>query len=166
MDYICPYLSPLGDMTLVSDGDNLTGLFFDGQKGFASILKEEPIEKDLPVFAKTLRWLDIYFGGGIPDFVPPLSPKGTPFQKEVWDILLTIPYGETLTYGDIAGIFTKERGFARMSPQAIGGAVGRNPISLIVPCHRVIGTNGELVGYAGGLERKAKLLALEKGNPL
>ncbi len=161
MDYIHHYHSPLGDATLASDGKNLIGLWFDDQKHFACNLEENAKEENLPIFDEAIRWLDIYFGGGVPDFLPPLAPRGSAFQKEVWDILLTIPYGRTMTYGDIAEIFRKRRGFAKMSAQAIGGAVGHNPISLIIPCHRVVGANGKLTGYAGGLERKSWLLSLE-----
>ena len=162
MDCLHHYVSPLGAMTLASDGQNLIGLWLDGQKHFACNLEGDAEEKDLPVFEETVRWLDAYFGGNAPDFVPSLAPRGTPFQKEVWDILLTIPYGKTMTYGDIAGILAKRRGFAKMSAQAVGGAVSHNPISLIIPCHRVVGANGKLTGYAGGLDRKAKLLSLER----
>ena len=162
MDCIDYYSSPLGRMILASDGEKLTGLWFDGQKHFASSLKETPIKKSLPVFEETIRWLDIYFNGGIPDFIPPLSLLGTPFQKEVWEILLTIPYGKTMTYGEIAKMLADRRGLPRMSAQAVGGAISRNPISIIVPCHRVLGSNGELTGYAGGIDKKAWLLELER----
>lgn len=162
MDCIDYYSSPIGRMILASGGEKLTGLWFDGQKHFASSLKETPINKSLPVFEETIRWLDIYFNGGIPDFIPPLSLLGTPFQKEVWEILLTIPYGKTMTYGEIAKMLADRRGLPRMSAQAVGGAIGRNPISIIVPCHRVLGSNGELTGYAGGIDKKAWLLELER----
>ncbi len=162
MDRVHHYVSPFGNMTLASDGSNLIGLWFDHQKHFACGLKESAQEGDLPIFDEAIRWLDVYFDGGIPDFIPPLAPRGSVFQKEVWDILLTIPYGKTMTYGDIAEILGKRRGFAKMSSQAVGGAIGRNPISLIIPCHRVVGAKGKLVGYAGGLEKKAKLLSLER----
>ncbi len=161
MDYIAYYTSPLGKVTITTDGEKLTGLWFDGQKHFASSLKGSPTRKSLPVFKETIRWLDIYFNGGVPDFIPPLSLLGTSFQKEVWEILLTIPYGETMTYGEIAKILADRRGLPRMSAQAVGGAVGHNPISIIVPCHRVLGSNGELTGYAGGIDKKEKLLLLE-----
>ncbi len=164
MDYLHHYVSPLGNMTLASDGQSLIGLWFDDQKHFACTLEEPAQEKDLPVFEETIRWLDIYFEGGVPDFLPSLAPRGTAFQKEVWDALLTIPYGKTMTYGDIARILGKRRGFVKMSAQAVGGAVGYNPISLIIPCHRVVGTKGKLTGYAGGLDRKDKLLTLERIN--
>ena len=107
------------------------------------------------------RWLDLYFGGQKPDFLPPLHPEGTAFQKSVWDILLEIPYGKTISYGEIAGHIALKQGISRMSAQAVGGAVGRNPISIIIPCHRVVGADVSLTGYAGGLDRKIKLLELE-----
>lgn len=164
MDYISTYHSPLGDMLLASDGERLIGLWFEGQKHFGANLSENTSPKELSVFEKTSHWLDLYFKGEIPGFVPPLSPRGSAFQKEVWDILLSIPYGETLTYGEIAKRIAMKREMEKMSSQAIGGAVGHNPISLIIPCHRVVGAGGSLTGYAGGLEKKEKLLAWEKGD--
>ncbi len=139
MNYISHYKSPLGNITLASDGDALTGLWFDGQKHFGTTLGDEYEEKPLPVFVRTAAWLDIYFDGGIPDFTPKIALNDTDFRREVWDILLTIPYGKTITYGDIAGKIAQKRGVSSISAQAVGGAVGRNPISIIVPCHRVIG---------------------------
>ena len=109
----------------------------------------------------TARWLDAYFSGREPDFLPPLHPHGTAFQRAVWDILRSIPYGQTMTYGEIARRLAAQQGHSRMSAQAVGGAVGHNPISLIVPCHRVVGANGSLTGYAGGVERKLRLLQIE-----
>ncbi len=162
MNYIYHYNSPLGGMTLASDGEALTGLWFDGQKYFGDTLGKEFTECSLPVFAETAKWLDIYFSGEVPDFTPPISLNTTPFRKEVCDIMLTIPFGQTMTYGEIANIIAKQRGIARMSAQAVGGAVGHNPISLIIPCHRVVGADGSLTGYAGGIERKTALLRLEK----
>ena len=163
MDYTHHYDSPLGGITLASDGKALTGLWFDGQKYYADTLQKEYKEKLLPVFRKADRWLDIYFSGEVPDFTPRLHLRTTSsFRKAVWDILLTIPYGQTMTYGEIANLIAKQKGIARMSAQAVGGAVGHNPIALIVPCHRVVGTNGSLTGYAGGVERKEKLLAMEQ----
>ena len=161
MDYTHHYVSPLGGITLASDGEYLTGLWFDGQKYFADTLKTQCEQKDLDVFRRTNRWLDIYFSGKEPDFTPPLRMKGTEFRHEVWQILLTIPFGKTMTYGQIAKILADRHKVQSMSAQAVGGAVGHNPISLIVPCHRVIGTNGALTGYAGGLEKKAWLLDME-----
>ena len=162
MVYTYHYNSPLGGITLSSNGAELSGLWFDGQKYFGDTLSGVCEEKLLPVFELTIRWLDIYFGGGIPDFTPTLFTDSTPFRKAVWDILLTIPYGKTMTYGEIAGIYSQHMGAGRMSAQAVGGAVGHNPISLIIPCHRVVGANGSLTGYAGGIDRKQKLLILEK----
>ena len=157
MEYISTYQSPLGGVTLSSDGESLTGLWFDGQKYFAATLSQSHKAADLPVFRQTARWLDIYFQGLAPDFTPPLTPRGSPFRQAVWDELLRIPYGETVTYGDIA----KKLGVR--SAQAVGGAVGHNPISIIIPCHRVLGAKNDLTGYAGGLEKKAFLLTLEQG---
>ena len=161
MDFIHRYDSPLGGITLASDGAALTGLWFDGQRYFASALNRTYSEADLPVFDEACRWLDCYFSGKAPDFTPKLAPCGTAFQRAVWEILLTVPYGKTVTYGEIAGRVTEAARIPRMSARAVGGAVGRNPISLIIPCHRVIGAGGRLTGYAGGTDRKAKLLALE-----
>ena len=118
-------------------------------------------ERLTPVFEQTLDWLQIYFAGHNPAFLPPLSPGGTPFRKEVWDVLLTIPYGQTRTYGEIASVIAARRGLPHMSAQAVGGAVGHNPISLLIPCHRVVGADGSLTGYAGGVDKKAQLLKLE-----
>lgn len=162
MEYTHHYHSPLGSITLASDGESLTGLWFDGQKYFLDTLCKEHEERHLPVFEQTEQWLDLYFSGTAPSFTPPLNPKATPFQKTVWEILCSIPYGQTMTYGEIAGRIAAQKGLARMSAQAVGGAVGHNPISILIPCHRVVGTNGSLTGYAGGIERKEKLLTLEK----
>ena len=156
MDYTCHYDSPLGGITLSSDGEALTGLWFDGQKYFADTLDTEHAEKRLPVFDEAVRWLDLYFGGEVPDFTPELSPRGSAFRRRVWDALLAIPYGHTTTYGEIA----KKLGCK--SAQAVGGAVGHNPISLLIPCHRVLGADGSLTGYAGGVDKKRSLLALEQ----
>ena len=169
MTYTAHYDSPLGGITLASDGHALTGLWFDGQKHFAATLTNETYEdSDLPVFEQTRKWLDLYFAGECPDFTPPLAPQGTPFQQKVWELLLAIPYGKTTTYGKIARRFVEtfhETTLPKqhMSAQAVGGAVGHNPIAIIIPCHRVLGANGSLTGYAGGLERKKYLLALEQG---
>ena len=162
MNYIQHYTSPIGGITVASNGDALTGLWFDGQKYFGDTLSDEREEKDLPVFEQTEHWLDLYFGGKVPDFTPPLCMHGTAFRRKVWEILLEIPYGQTITYGEIAGRIARERGIGRMSAQAVGGAVGHNPISLIIPCHRVIGSNGSLTGYAGGIDKKFELLQMEK----
>ncbi len=161
MEYTHHYDSPLGGIMMASDGEALTGLWFDGQTYFADTLSEEHTAKKLPVFEQTDHWLDVYFSGKAPDFIPPLNMKATPFRKAVWEILLSIPFGHTMTYGEIAGMIAKQKGLPSMSAQAVGGAVGHNSISLIIPCHRVIGSNGNLTGYAGGLEKKRRLLAME-----
>ena len=164
MQYTTTYKSPLGQMTMASDGECLIGLWFDGQLRFASTINADEAEEcaELPVFARTRQWLDEYFSGKAPSFMPPIRMQGTDFQQMVWQLLLKIPYGTTSTYRDIARKVANERGIATMSAQAVGGAVGRNPISIIVPCHRIIGTDGTLTGYAGGIERKEKLLLLER----
>ena len=159
------YSSPLGGILIAADETGLTGLWFDGQKYFPDTFAEPAQEKETPVLRSAVLWLDGYFRGDRPDFTPPLHPSGTPFRRAVWDILLQIPYGETATYGEIARRLARERRLPGMSAQAVGGAVGHNPISLIIPCHRVVGADGSLTGYAGGLERKAYLLALEQGAP-
>lgn len=161
MIYTYEYNSPLGTITLACDGKYITGLWFNGQRHFGNILPRETEEKDMPLFRDAKRWLDIYFSGREPDFLPPLRYDSTPFRKAVCDIMLTIPYGKTITYGEIAEIIAKQKGIEKMSAQAVGGAVGHNPISLLIPCHRVVGTNGSLTGYGGGIERKVKLLELE-----
>ncbi|MCM1326127.1 MAG: methylated-DNA--[protein]-cysteine S-methyltransferase [Bacteroidales bacterium] len=162
MTYIYHYPSPLGDITVSANGSEITGLWFDGQKYFGGTLPKDYEERALPVFEETKMWLDIYFSGKSPDFTPPLKIESTPFRQAVWEILLTIPFGETMTYGEIAKVMAKKRRLAKMSAQAVGGAVGHNPISLIIPCHRVVGTGGNLTGYAGGLEKKEWLLTMEK----
>jgi len=161
MDYIRKFSSPLGELTISSDGSNITGLWLEGQKYFAATIDEiSAKESDLPVFEIAGKWLDLYFSGQEPDFLPPLAPKGTDFRQSVWKILCQIPYGKVITYGDIAkqlGAQTNSNGSAR----AVGGAVGHNPISIIIPCHRVIGANGNLTGFAGGIDKKIQLLTLE-----
>lgn len=163
MIYKTHYDSPLGGMLLSVDDKGLTGLWFDGQKYFAYGLTDQETceEQENTILTETKRWLDIYFSGKEPDFDLPISLSGTDFQKKVWGILCTIPYGKTMTYGQIAAQLAAEQGAAHMSAQAVGGAVGHNPLSIIVPCHRVVGTNGSLTGYAGGIDRKIKLLTLE-----
>ena len=151
----------MGGITLASDGEALIGLWFDGQKHFADTLSDWPEERSLPVFHDAVRWLDIYFSGKAPDFTPPLNLRTSPFRKTVWEIMLTIPFGQTMTYGEIATRVARARGLPRMSAQAVGGAVGHNAISLIIPCHRVIGSDGNLTGYGGGMDRKIHLLKLE-----
>ena len=162
MNNIFHYTSPLGEITLASNGESLTGLWFDGQKHFPHNLISESTKAELPIFKQTVKWLDSYFSGKESNFTPPLSLQTTIFRKAVYDILLTIPYGQTMTYGEIARIIAEQRGIERMSAQAVGGAVGHNPISIIVPCHRVIGADGSLTSYAGGLDKKIALLKLEK----
>ena len=164
MIYIEHYRSPLGGITIAGSGSEITGLWFDGQKYFGSTLSSEYEEKSLPVFTETKKWLDIYFSGKEPDFMPPLHMIGSPFQIAVWEILRNIPYGKTMTYGEIAKIVAEKQGLPHMSPQAVGGAVGHNKISILIPCHRVVGTDGSLTGYAGGIDKKAKLLNLEKAD--
>lgn len=162
MEYISHYQSPLGKILLSADDLGLTGLWFEGQKYYALHLDKKYEEKELSLFKEVKKWLDIYFSGKEPDFEVPMHFKGTDFQKEVWDILCSIPYGKTMTYGEIAKQLAAKRGLGSMSAQAVGGAVGHNRISIIVPCHRVVGTNGSLTGYAGGIDKKIALLTLEK----
>lgn len=161
MEYTHHYDSPLGGITLASDGEALTGLWFDGQKYFADCLAPEHEQAELPIFEEAKRWLDIYFSGREPDFAPALAMKTTPFRKAVWEVMLSIPFGKTMTYGEIATEIARKRGLESVSAQAVGGAVGHNSISLIIPCHRVVGSNGSLTGYAGGLDKKLALLKLE-----
>ena len=161
MQYITHYQSPLGNILLAADDIGLTGLWFEGQKYYALYLDKEHMEKEIPLFKDVKHWLDIYFSGKEPDFKLPLHFTGTDFQNEVWEILYSIPYGKTMTYGEIAKQIAANRGLKRMSAQAVGGAVGYNEISIIVPCHRVVGTNGSLTGYAGGIDKKVALLTLE-----
>lgn len=155
MQYFDTYNSPLGEIILTCDGEHLTAVFFAGQK-YGNIYRvADAVQGSLPVLELTKEWLTQYFAGSVPDFLPPMEPIGTPFQSTVWTLLLEIPYGETVTYGELA----KKLGCK--SAQAVGGAVGRNPISILVPCHRVIGADGKLTGYAAGVEKKAFLLDLE-----
>lgn len=158
------YMSPLGTILLACDDMGLTGLWFEGQKYYADGLDRKPVQEawtDAPHLAEARRWLDVYFSGREPDFTPPLHMMGTTFQMTIWKRLLAIPYGGTITYGDIAKELAVQRGLVHMSAQAVGNAVGRNRISIIVPCHRVVGSNKSLTGYAGGVERKMWLLASE-----
>ena len=162
MIFTTEFNSPLGTITLACDEKALVGVWFNGQKYFGSGLLEKHVSKETALLQQGKQWLDIYFSGKEPDFLPPLRYDSTPFRKKVYDILLTIPYGKTMTYGEIAAQIANERGVPHISAQAVGGAVGHNPISLFIPCHRVVGANGNLTGYAGGLERKAKLLEMER----
>ena len=161
MTFLQHYNSPLGGILLAADEIGLTGLWFDGQKYFARDLPAEHVEQNTPVLSEAKRWLDIYFTGREPDFTPPLHPIGSVFRQAVWEILLQIPYGQTTTYGEIARQLAAKLGLPRMSAQAVGGAVGHNEVSIIIPCHRVVGTSGSLTGYAGGIDKKVKLLELE-----
>ena len=161
MVYTAEYASPLGTITLACDGEAITGLWFNGQKHFGYNLPRKTLRREHPLFAKARCWLDIYFSGREPESLPPLRYDSTPFRKLVCDILLTVPYGETITYGGIAAEAARRQGVKTMSAQAVGGAVAHNPISLMIPCHRVVGAGGSLTGYAGGIDRKVRLLALE-----
>ena len=163
MTYLRKYLSPFGEILLAADEKGLSGLWFVGAKYFGKGLPKDCKEGTTEALEETVHWLDEYFEGKEPKFTPPLHPDGTAFQEAVWRLLLRIPYGETVTYGELAKQLAGEMGLAHMSAQAVGGAVGRNPISLIVPCHRVMGADGSLVGYAGGIEKKEALLRLEQG---
>ena len=149
---------------MASDGDALTGLWFEGQAHYASTMTGTEQETDLSVFSQTATWLDIYFNGRDPGFMPPLHFTGSLFRQAVWELLLTIPYGETTTYGALAKRIAAKTDKPVPAAQAVGGAVAHNPISLIVPCHRVIGADGSLTGYAGGLDKKRWLLALEQSH--
>lgn len=161
MNFIRDIDSPIGPLTLASDGESLTGLWMEGQKYYGLTLADEREKRDVPVFDVARRWLDRYFAGKKPAPDIPLAPRGSLFRREVWAILLAIPYGEVTTYGEIGKRIAALRGRASMSAQAVGGAVGHNPISVIIPCHRVIGSDGGLTGFAGGLEKKRFLLRLE-----
>lgn len=164
MQYTSRYASPLGSILLAADDIGLVGLWFEGQKYFVHGLAKTHEEKELPLFAKVKRWLDVYFSGQAPQFTVPLHFIGSDFQKEVWELLCAIPYGQTTTYGAIAKQLAAKRGLPQMSAQAVGGAVGHNEISVIVPCHRVVGANGSLTGYAGGIDKKTALLRLEQAD--
>ena len=163
MFYSTTHPSPVGTMTLACDGGNILGLWLDGQKYHGDTIFKEMAEKsDIPVFDAAKKWLDRYFAGKNPSIANLLlAPIGGEFRQGVWSILLEIPYGEVITYGDIATKMAKKMKKKQMSAQAVGGAVGHNPISIIIPCHRVIGSNGSLTGYASGIDKKIKLLQLE-----
>ena len=158
------YDSPLGRIRMAADEIGLTVLCFEGAKYDTDRLPAGCLEQETEILSVGKRWLDLYFSGKNPDFLPPLHPKGSAFQMTVWDILLEIPYGKTISYGEIARKIAEKRGISRMSAQAVGGAVGRNPIAIIIPCHRVVGADGSLTGYAGGIDKKIKLLELEHGD--
>lgn len=159
-EYICKVQSPAGLITLSSDGQNITGLWLEAQKYYGSTLGSDAAEQELPVFNQAREWLTCYFKGKEPDFMPPLAPKGSPFRQQVWKILEAIPYGSYITYKSIADEMERKTG-KRQSAQAVGGAVSHNPISIMIPCHRVVSVGGSLTGYAGGIDKKIQLLKLE-----
>ncbi len=176
MVYICDYKSPVGKLVMASNRESLTGLWFEGQKYFASTVAKEvqcqlmnqeaqnsfyKFEDKLPVFEQTRQWLDCYFKGEEPQDMPPLAPSGSGFRQLIWKLLLEIPYGTSVTYGELGRRAAAVLGRETMSAQAVGGAVGHNPISILIPCHRVLGAGGKLTGYAAGIEIKQKLLELE-----
>jgi methylated-DNA-[protein]-cysteine S-methyltransferase len=161
MEYTQNINSPIGTLTVSSDGTNITGLWIEGQTYFAKTLECGALEENLPIFERVREWLDIYFSGKKPDFMPSLMPKGSSFQKSIWNALCDIPYGQTTTYGGIATEYQRTNGGKHTSARAVGSAVGHNPISILIPCHRVVGKNNDLTGYAGGLNRKQVLLKLE-----
>jgi methylated-DNA-[protein]-cysteine S-methyltransferase len=161
MEYIHDIKAPVGILTVASDGENVSGLWIEGQKYFAKTLGGNVLKQNLLIFEYVQKWLDIYFSGEEPNFMPPLMPQGTLFQKSIWNILGKITYGQTATYGEIAKQYELENKGRHTSARAIGGAVGHNPISILIPCHRVIGKNGDLTGYAGGITIKHKLLQME-----
>ena len=161
MNYKYTYESPLGTMIMLGTLSYLTDLFFIDEAHAPSYDDAEYIEQLTGPFEVTIMWLNQYFNGKKPFITTPIQLEGTEFRKSVWSILQTIPYGETITYGDIGKQIAQEQGKEKFSAQAVGGAVGHNPISIIVPCHRVIGSNGQLTGYAGGIERKKYMLDLE-----
>lgn len=161
---ITEYFSPLGAITIACEEDALVGLWFSGQRRCGGFLTGETERKEHPLLREAERWLDVYFSGNEPDFLPPMRYDSTPFRRCICDIMLTIPYGQTMTYGQIAAEAARQLGVEKMSAQAVGGAVGHNPISLMIPCHRVVGAGGNLTGYGGGIERKVKLLTLEGVN--
>ena len=162
MNYICKYDSPVGEIKILSDGTFLKKLLIKGQGDVLENIKEYQYNDNLEIFKNTKKWLDMYFEGKEPKIDIPIKLEGTDFRINVWNKLLEIPYGKTVTYKNIADEIAKERNIKKMSAQAVGGAVGHNPIAIIVPCHRVIGTDGSLVGYGGGINLKQKLLKIEK----
>lgn len=164
MQYIDHYQSPLGGITLAGTKTELTGLWFDGQKYFGATLPEEYEEGETSALTQTKRWLDCYFQGQVPDLTPALKPAGTPFRLAVWELLRQIPYGEVITYGGLARQLAAQKGLKSMSAQAVGNAVAHNPISILIPCHRVVGSDGSLTGYAGGIDKKIRLLTLENAD--
>ena len=162
MVYTCSIDTPLGEVTVSAKGKWLTGLWFLGQNYYPKNVDSWIFSSEYFVFQKLRKWIYSYFSGEKTFTSIPINPEGSEFQKEVWKILMGISYGETITYGEIAKKIATKRGVKLVSSQAVGGAVGRNPLSIIIPCHRVVGANKKLVGYAGGIERKEKLLRLER----
>jgi methylated-DNA-[protein]-cysteine S-methyltransferase len=161
MEYITNIESPVGILTVSSDGENILGLWLEGQKYFARTLGKCVVEQNLPLFESVRIWLDSYFSGKVPDFMPPLKPQGSAFQQSIWAILSKIPYGKTVSYGEIARKYNAKNPEKHTSARAVGGAVGHNPISILIPCHRVLGAGGNLTGYAGGVDKKIQLLQVE-----
>ena len=164
MTYTMHYDSPLGKILLAADEEGMNGVWFEAQRYFAAKLPPEHEEGTMPVLGDACRWLDVYFSGREPDFTPKLHLVGSDFRQAVWALLLQIPYGQTTTYGALAKQLAEKQGRLRMSAQAVGGAVGHNRIAILIPCHRVVGTNGSLTGYAGGIDKKEKLLRMEHVN--
>ena len=164
MTYTMHYDSPLGKILLAADEEGMTGVWFEAQKYFAAKLPPENEEGTMPVLGDACRWLDVYFSGREPDFTPKLHLIGSDFRQAVWALLLQIPYGQTTTYGALAKQLAEKQGRPRMSAQAVGGAVGHKRIAILIPCHRVVGTNGSLTGYAGGIDKKETLLRMEHVN--
>jgi methylated-DNA-[protein]-cysteine S-methyltransferase len=167
MHYIDTVDSPMGELTIASDGQYLTGLWLVEQKYFmADVIHEIDViqnaqDCELAIFRETRAWLERYFEGKDPGPIPAVKPRGTEFRQRIWELLVEIPYGQLISYGELAQKVAAEKGIAKMSSRAVGGAVGHNPISIIIPCHRVVGSNGSLTGYGGGIARKIKLLELE-----
>ena len=165
MIYTASYSSPFGDMFLAQKDGALVGLWFEGQKYYSAAISEAVPKDDDKTLVKVKRWLDRYFAGQKPDAAElALAPAGSDFRQEVWAVLRKIPYGKTISYGDIARTLAKRKGFGQVSARAVGGAVAHNPVSVIIPCHRVVGSDGKLTGYAGGIDKKIKLLELEGVN--
>ncbi len=162
MEYIFEYKSPIGGIIITSDETEITGLRFKGESE-AEVLSDKRY-KETSAIKEAKKWLDIYFSGKNPGYIPAINATGTEFQKLVWKLLLEIPYGKTTTYGEIAGKIAEIKNVSRMSAQAVGGAVGKNPIAIIIPCHRVVGKKGKLTGYAYGIDKKISLLEIERAD--
>ena len=161
LEYIHQYKTPMGIMTGISEGTAITGLSFEMPEKLSLLGKQTEQKAELPVFQELDIWIRTYFAGEDPGMQLPIKPEGTPFQQSVWQIVAEVPYGTLITYGEIARRLARQRGIPRMSAQAVGGAMARNPISLLIPCHRVIAADGSLGGYGGCLERKRELLRCE-----